>query len=98
MDQFLNKYHFFATGGTIDSEWVAEHDTAETRSESTVAEYLNWLANRYGFVGVESTILALKDSRQITLEDRRKFAAKIVESPANRILLTSGTYLMPEIA
>lgn len=35
MDNLLNHaYHFFATGGTIDSEWVAEHDTAETRSQS----------------------------------------------------------------
>ena len=85
-------------GGTIDSEWVAEHDTAETRSQSTVQDYLNWIAKRNGFAGVRSTILALKDSRQISLSDRKEFADKIVESPANRILLTSGTYLMPEIA
>lgn len=54
----------YATGGTIDSEWVPTEDTAIPKSESEVAKYFDSLGG-LGFPEVESETLMLKDSRQI---------------------------------
>jgi L-asparaginase len=85
------------TGGTIDSLWVPEMDTAAPARTSTSAEYLDWMGGM-GLDPISHDILFLKDSRETTLDDRDLLAAKIAEARSNRILATSGTFLMPDMA
>lgn len=87
----------FATGGTIDSIWFPEQDTAKNTTYSVASKYFEWLEAK-GFVHIDSQTLDLKDSREISLSDRKKYADIIVESSHNRIIVTVGTYLMPELA
>ena len=87
----------FATGGTIDSVWVPEKDTAQVADYSVTGEYLRFLG-QYGFDLIPSTTLLLKDSREISVPMQDQMAASLAESSAKRLLVTSGTYLMPDIA
>lgn len=88
-----------ATGGTIDSEWQPEHDTARPAAQGVVEDYLDQIQSMSGGkITYGSTELMLKDSRDISRGDREQIANEVAERKANRILVTSGTYLMPEIA
>lgn len=40
----------------------------------------------------------MKDSRQLSTEDRKKLVQTIEESPSKRIIITHGTYTMPDTA
>ncbi len=84
------------TGGTIDSVWSPEKDTARPGTTSMAAEYFQFLA-RHGYPGVKSDILMLKDSRDITVEDKHTIARRVAESPVPRAIVTCGTYLMTEV-
>jgi len=88
------KLHSISTGGTIDSYWAPEKDTAITRRTSIIPEALRAATHRQ----ITSETPFLKDSREITGNDKRMVAAMAMEGPENRIIITSGTYLMPEVA
>ena len=83
-----------ATGGTIDSYWNAPSDTALPNRETVVERYLREAVR---FRGVASETLFMKDSRQVTPAMQDQAADRIAEVPYDRMLVTSGTYLMPDI-
>lgn len=89
-------YHL-ACGGTIDSYWNGAEDTAVPNQSSFIPGYLKISAR---IRQVESETLFLKDSRKITIEDQDLIAARVVETSSARrkILITIGTYLMPDVA
>lgn len=91
----MKNIHHIATGGTIDSAWDPAQDTAVPRTETIVPEYLEQAAR---VRGLTSETLFLKDSRQIKTKDKRRTAEAVCESGSQRVILTSGTYLMHEVA
>ncbi len=92
-----NEVRHLITGGTMDSTWHPERDTAVPAAISTSAAYLSWMES-HGVEPMTHEQLMLKDSRETTLDDRDLLAAKIAEASANRLLVTSGTFLMPDMA
>lgn len=85
-----------ATGGTMDSIWSPEKDTAVPAQTSLAAEYLQFLG-RHGYPDIQSDVLMLKDSRDITIEDKKLVARRVAESAVPKAIVTSGTYLMTEV-
>ncbi len=85
-----------ATGGTMDLVWSPEKDTAVPANISLAADYLRFLG-RHGYPTIQSEVLMLKDSRNITIEDKKLVARRVAESATPRAIVTSGTYLMTEI-
>src|SRR3989344_8241317 len=83
-----------ATGGTID-EIGQDKDGKSIFSDSFVPEMLN-----QGRVtsAVVSEVLMLKDSRDVTDKDREAMLQRCVACPERRILITHGTFTMPDTA
>lgn len=90
LDQTLH----LATGGTIDSHWDAAKDTAIPNQSSIVPEYFRSALR----LALTSRTLFLKDSRDITRGDKNSVVDAVTESTHPRIVVTSGTYLMPDVA
>jgi L-asparaginase len=91
----MEKIHLIVTGGTIDSHWDGKKDTAVPNSRSVIFDYLQSLKL---YTEIEKTELFLKDSREITEADRGKILEAVNSSSCNKILITHGTYTMPETA
>lgn len=87
------------TGGTIDSVWSGAHDTIIVSEHSVLPEYFNELKrNLKFFEEIIFTEICMKDSRQITQEDRKKMLEVIEKSETPKIIITHGTYTMPDTA
>lgn len=86
--------HHIATGGTLDSIWSPERDTAVPASRSSVQDYMTQTAR---LTGVTSETLFLKDSREITVADKEGVVNAVSESANRRVIVTCGTYLMTDI-
>ncbi len=91
-----HELHHAATGGTIDSHWDGTKDTAVPNDQTIIPEYLDHV--RLPFHRTTSETLIMKDSRDISIEEQDRAAARIAESRHRSVLGTSGTYLMPDIA
>lgn len=89
------KIHFILTGGTIDSYYEGSKDTAVPNQHSVIPQYLNSLKLYEDF---EYTKICMKDSRELTKNDMHSIYQTIKESPYNRIIITHGTYTMPDTA
>lgn len=85
--------HIILTGGTIDSYYEGSLDTAVPLKHSAIPRYLKNLKLYHKF---HYTELCMKDSRSISLADRQKMIRIIKQSKSNFILITHGTYTMPE--
>ena len=87
--------HVVITGGTIDSEWNPAKDTAVTADESVLPGYFKKLK-----LDAELTFntVVMKDSREFTPEDIKAICAAVDDSPSDKVLLTHGTYTMPDTA
>lgn len=87
--------HFVITGGTIDSYYEATKDTAVPSKESIIPKFM-------GIMQMEGkpkfTTVCMKDSRDITDSDLRKIKSTIEKSPYQKIIVTHGTYTMPDTA
>ena len=93
----MNKnIHFIITGGTIDSVFSAEKDTVVVNDSSVIANYLETAIKPH--IEVTSEILTLKDSREITDNIRHEILSSIEKAKTNAIVITHGTYTMPETA
>jgi L-asparaginase len=91
--------HFVITGGTIDSVWSGAKDTVEVSEHSILPEYFDHLGKNLKFYEeLKFTEVCMKDSRAINDEDRKKVLDEIENSPAKKIILTHGTYTMPDTA
>lgn len=91
--------HFIMTGGTIDSLWNGAQDTVIVSEHSVLPDYFENLgANLKFYEKLKFSEVCMKDSRALTDEDRRNVLKFIEESEADKIIVTHGTYTMPDTA
>ncbi len=87
--------HVILTGDTIDSYYGGSMDTAVPLKHSAIPRYLKNLKLYHRF---QYTELCMKDSRAITDTDRRKMVQVIKRARTPYIIITHGTYTMPQTA
>ena len=92
----MSKIHFIITGGTIDSYYDGTKDTAVPRESSIIPDFIQSL-KLYG-EGSEFTQVCMKDSRSLTREDVGNVLLTVENSPHEKIIITHGTYTMPDTA
>ncbi|OGE33514.1 hypothetical protein A3D83_00920 [Candidatus Daviesbacteria bacterium RIFCSPHIGHO2_02_FULL_41_10] len=87
--------HFILMGGTIDSRWNKRLDAIELNKESAIPDYFEdyQLLDDTTF-----TQVCMKDSRELTAEDRKNMLKTIEESPSKNIIITHGRFTMPDSA
>lgn len=85
--------HFILTGGTIDSYFDTSKDTTIIGEKSEVPNYIEKLKLHSS---TEFTPVFLKDSRNIRYKDRQKLLEIVKNSPHKMIIITHGTYTMPD--
>ncbi|MDP3948086.1 MAG: asparaginase domain-containing protein [bacterium] len=87
--------HFILTGGTIDSFYDGTKDTVVPNKHSIIPQLINSLKlyNKSLF-----TEVCMKDSRGLDQNDRNELLKAIEESPNQKIIITHGTYTMPDTA
>ncbi|MFA7000142.1 MAG: asparaginase domain-containing protein [Candidatus Paceibacterota bacterium] len=90
-----NKLHFIITGGTIDSHYDGSKDTVITNEHSVIPKFIQTLKL---YEECEFTEVCMKDSREINESDRKKIIEIINNSESNRIIITHGTYTLPDTA
>lgn len=80
------------TGGTIDSHFDPATDSMRPLNETSIGDYFKIMKLPFPY---DIKTVCMKDSREITDDDRRKMAQYIRESSAKHIMLTHGTFTMP---
>ncbi len=85
--------HFILTGGTIDSYYDGTKDTVIPNKKSVIPEYILGLKLYADF---HFTEVCMKDSRQLTKTDMKNVLFAIEKSPSKKIIITHGTYTMPD--
>ena len=90
-----NKLHFIMTGGTIDSYYDGTKDTAVTNERSVVPKFIKILKL---YEECDFTEVCMKDSRELTEIDRAKILEAVNASKSKRIIITHGTYTLPDTA
>lgn len=83
------------TGGTIDAHWDGSKDTAIINGKSVLPDYFSSLIL---YADVEFTEICMKDSREISPEELDKIIDAIEKGDIKRIIITHGTYTMPDSA
>lgn len=87
------------TGGTIDSVWNGAQDTVVVSEHSFLPEYFQELGRNLKFYEeLKFSEVCMKDSRALNEEDRKNVLKDIEESKATKIIITHGTYTMPDTA
>lgn len=93
---FMNKaVHLIITGGTIDATWDGRQDTAVVAEHSIIPDYIGKLSL---YAQVKFTEVCMKDSRALTPEDVKKVLDTIENCEEEKIIITHGTYTMPDTA
>ena len=90
-----DKVHFVITGGTIDSYYEGTKDTAVPLKESSIPNLFN-LIKPYN--DVVFTQVCMKDSRDLDKNDMKQVLDVIEKSKQKKIIVTHGTYTMPDTA
>ncbi len=85
--------HYIITGGTIDSYYDGSKDTAVTNEHSVIPQFIKSLKL---YSEAEFTTVCMKDSRQLCMEDLNQILKTVEESSHTKILITHGTYTMPD--
>lgn len=95
MKRDIFSIHFIITGGTIDSYYDGTKDTAITNEHSIIPRFIEGmkLYNKTIFSEV-----CMKDSREISRKDLKNILNKIERSSSKHIIVTHGTYTMPDSA
>lgn len=86
---------FILTGGTIDSYYEGAKDTVIPNEHSVIPEFISSLKL---YEQTDFTEVCMKDSRDINEADRREILKAVEESPFKKIIITHGTYTMPDTA
>lgn len=95
----MAKIEVIITGGTIDSIWSGAKDTVVVSGNSVLPEYFAELSkNLVLYDELHFNEACMKDSRQITDDDRNRMLQLIKSTDAKKILITHGTYTMPDTA
>ena len=93
---FMNEpVHLIITGGTIDATWDGRQDTAVVAEHSIIPDYIEKLSL---YAQVKFTEVCMKDSRALTQADLAKILQTIEDATENKIIITHGTYTMPDTA
>ncbi|NTW76148.1 MAG: asparaginase [Candidatus Moranbacteria bacterium] len=87
--------HFIMTGGTIDSYYDGIRDTVTPFEHSFVPQFMKLIKTYDECVFTEA---CMKDSRELDESDRRKILEAVSGSSSRRIIVTHGTYTIPETA
>lgn len=95
MDDPKQGVHFVLTGGTIDSYYDGTTDSVIPNKHSVIPEIMK---NLKLYDQIEFKEVCMKDSRQLTEDDRKQILKTIEESPYEKIIITHGTYTMPDTA
>ena len=95
MSEEKDTIHFIITGGTIDSIYDGTKDTAVPNKESVIPDFIESLKL---YSQTEFTVVCMKDSRDMTQEDMKKVLEAIENSPHTKVIVTHGTYTMPDTA
>lgn len=91
--------HIIMTGGTIDSIWVGSQDTVAVAEHSILPDYFKSLGKNLKFYNeFKFSEVCMKDSRALTDEDREQVLKAVDESDSEKIIITHGTYTMPDTA
>ena len=90
-----NTLHFILTGGTIDSYYDGSKDTAVPNEHSVVPKFVKILKL---YETCEFTEICMKDSRDLSQTDRKKILDVVKNSNSRRIIITHGTYTLPDTA
>ncbi|MCK5061383.1 asparaginase [Candidatus Parcubacteria bacterium] len=90
-----NKLHFIITGGTIDSYYDGTKDTAITNEHSVVPKFVKILKL---YEDCKFTEVCMKDSRDLNGTDRKNILETVKNSDSKRIIITHGTYTLPDTA
>ena len=91
----MSTIHFIITGGTIDSYYDGTKDTAVPRENSIIPYFIKSLKL---YTQSEFTEVCMKDSRSLTREDTQGVLEAVEKSPHSKIIITHGTYTMPDTA
>ncbi len=91
----MSKIHFIITGGTIDSYYDGAKDTAVPSEKSVIPSFIKSLKLYDESVFTE---VCMKDSRSLTSDNVKNVLKTIEESPHEKIIITHGTYTMPDTA
>jgi len=83
------------TGGTIDSYYDGAKDTVVTSEKSAIPNFLKNLKTNNIFSFHET---CMKDSRSLNDKDLKKVLSIIEKTQAKEIIITHGTYTMPDTA
>src|SRR5438270_511711 len=87
--------HFVITGGTLDSRWNKKLDSVELSNESAIPSYFG----DYRLLDdIMCTQVCMKDSRDLTDEDRKNMLEIIEKSQSKNIIVTHGRFTMPDSA
>lgn len=87
--------HFIITGGTIDSYYDGTKDTAVPNKESIIPSFVKSLKL---YENADFTQICMKDSRDLSQVDLKNILKSIEESESKRVIVTIGTYTMPDAA
>ncbi|MBI4023049.1 asparaginase [Candidatus Berkelbacteria bacterium] len=87
--------HVVITGGTIDSYYNGTKDTVMPLEHSALPAFLQSMKL---YEQLEFTEVCMKDSREMTQSDLDNIVKTIEDSPHTKILVTHGTYTMPDTA
>ncbi len=90
-----NSLHFIMTGGTIDSYWDGTLDTAVPNDHSAIPKLIKILKLYEECLFTE---VCMKDSRKLNDDDRKKVLQAVKQSKSKRIIITHGTYTLPDTA
>jgi len=83
------------TGGTIDSTWDGISDTAKVNSHSVIPSYFKKLII---YSKIKFSEICMKDSRQLSQRNIAHVLRVIENSKTKKIIVTHGTYTMPDTA
>ena len=95
MSNKKEKIEIIITGGTIDSSWNGIKDTAVVNAHSIIPDYFQKLII---YPKIKFTEICMKDSREINRRDLSNILEATEKSKAKKILITHGTYTMPDTA
>ena len=89
------KIQILLMGGTIDAHWEGKVDTAVINEISAIPDYFK---NLILYAEIEFETIVMKDSRQIMSDDLERLRDTIEKSSHTKIIITHGTYTMPDTA
>jgi L-asparaginase len=89
------KIEIILTGGTIDSTWDGIADTATVNAHSVIPNYFKKLII---YPRIKFNEICMKDSRALNQKDIKNVLKAVEKSEAKQIIITHGTYTMPDTA